>query len=408
MDGKLKMPRNSISILIPTRDRAELLASAIKSCLSQKYDNCTFIVSDNASIDHTREVVSGFRDPRLRYLNTGSRLSMADNFEYALSHALPGYVLSIGDDDALMPDALEYLDALIDETHAEAIGGRWNCYFWGSFPLEAVRNNLYLWLGQGFSVKTSSVEVRRALHFNYSYTHKLAGLYYGLISTKLVDRLRSRGKFFHSVTPDAYSAFACSLASESYVFSHKPFVLAGQSGKSNGASQLLNVDSSEASKFLAENTHAFNKSLVYCPAESIIMADAFLQLGSVHPDLTQDFPLSISRVCAMAIRNASPNVRAPIEAATRQIALMHDIDFAKVRRLSKIPAIGALIRKELDELRYPHFLVRCDTERVGDIAAAAQYAVCVTEDRQRIPFQTWAAYQLLRISRRLGRAGFTM
>jgi glycosyltransferase involved in cell wall biosynthesis len=395
------MLRNAISILIPTRERADLLRSAIESCVAQQFDNCRFIVSDNASADHTRDVVNSFCDSRIQYVNPGRRLSMADNFEYALSYALPGYVLSIGDDDALMPDTLQYLDTLIDETRANAIGGRWNCYFWDNFPVESLRNKLYLWLGEGFSVKCSVKEVRRALNFNYSYIHKLAGLYYGLISTKVVESLRHRGKFFNSITPDAYSAFACSLASKRFIFSHKPFVLAGLSGKSNGVSQLLNVDSSESAKFLSENTHTFHPSLVYCPAEAVIMADAFLQLESIHPQLTNGLSLSVKGMCIEALRQAKPNVREPIESAVKEISTKFGMNFDRLRRASRFPSLGARLSKEVDEFFFPHFAVRCQQPDVKEIAAAARYAVTITEAKRHKPHRTWAEHQLFRLSSRL-------
>ena len=401
------MLRNAITVLIPTRERADLLRSAIDSCVAQNFDNCKFVVSDNASADHTRDVVNDFRDSRIEYVNPGRRLSMADNFEHALSYALPGYVLSIGDDDALMPDALQYLDTLIDETGANAIGGRWNLYLWDSFPVEQMRNKLYLWLGEGFSMKSSVKEVRRALNFNYSYIHKLAGLYYGLISTKVVESLRHRGKFFNSITPDAYSAFACSLASKRFVFSHKPFVLAGLSGKSNGVSQLLNVDSSESAKFLTENTHTFHPNLVYCPAEPVIMAEAFLQLESIYPELTHGLSLSVRNMCIEALRQAKPNVREPIELAVSEMAAKFGVNLDRIRQSSRFPSLGARLRREVDEFLYPHFAVRCDPD-VKEIAAAARYAVGIIEAKRHKPHRTWAEHQLSRLSSRLRTSSLKM
>lgn len=396
------MPNNAISVLIPTRERAELLQSAIQSCLAQKYDNCVFIVSDNFSADHTRDVVQSFRDPRLVYVNPGQRLSMAGNFEFALSQARPGYVLSIGDDDALMPDALGYLDSLIEETKAEAIAGRWNCYVWNNYPIEESRNFLHMWLGQGFSVRQSREEVRRTLGFNYSYVHKLAGLYYGLVSTNLIQRLRRAGTFFHSMTPDAYSAFACSLAAKHFIYSHKPFVLAGLSGKSNGASQLLNINSSEVEKYVKENTHSFHDALNYCPAEAVILAEAFLQLKDTHPELTEGIDFSVTSMCINALRQAFPNARTAVEAAIKEVAKKHpDIDLRRVQYSAKLPAVGARIRKEIDEFIVPRFSVVCDPLQIKNIADATTYADAITKEREGQALQTWMKQQKDRVFRKV-------
>jgi hypothetical protein len=397
------MRNNSITVLIPTRERAEYLVSAIKSCTAQTYQNCRFVVSDNASLDDTRDIVLSFKDPRLLYVNPGRRVSMSSNFEYALSHASPGYVISIGDDDALMPDALEYIDGLIDETNSECIGGRWNCYFWKTYPVPAMQNSMYVWVGQGYSYKQSAAEVRRALNFNYSYVHRLAGLYYGAISTRLIERLRFKGVFFQSITPDSYSAFACTLATRRFVFSHKPFVLAGLSGKSNGTSQLLNGDSSEAVKFLEENTHQFHQALVYCPAEAVIMAEAFLQLADCHPELTRGVSFSIRTMCVAALRqSSSTSLRNSIEPCIREIASRGKLNMDDLIRAAKIPDILARTRKELDEFRYPHYLTHFSEDDINDIASAAIRAELLSTKTHGKRLQAWAASQLSRISRRIG------
>ena len=44
------------------------------------------LVSDNFSKDSTEEVVGDIRDPRIRYVNTGKRVCMSHNWEFALSN----------------------------------------------------------------------------------------------------------------------------------------------------------------------------------------------------------------------------------------------------------------------------------------------------------------------------------
>ena len=60
------MPR--VTVFIPTYNRARLLPEAIKSVLTQTYDDFKLVVSDNASDDSTPQVVASFDDPRLEYV----------------------------------------------------------------------------------------------------------------------------------------------------------------------------------------------------------------------------------------------------------------------------------------------------------------------------------------------------
>ncbi|HBJ85642.1 MAG TPA: hypothetical protein DDZ88_17550, partial [Verrucomicrobiales bacterium] len=76
------MPQPLVSIALPTKNRAFLLADCIRCALDQSYLNIELVVADNDDTGATQEVVVGFNDPRLRYVKTGG-LSMPDNWEHA-------------------------------------------------------------------------------------------------------------------------------------------------------------------------------------------------------------------------------------------------------------------------------------------------------------------------------------
>jgi hypothetical protein len=75
------------------------------------------------------EIVQAGRDPRIRYINPGRRLSMSYHWEFALSHVSGGWVGFIGD-DGLLPDALTNLAAVIAETGVQAIRSSICNYSW--------------------------------------------------------------------------------------------------------------------------------------------------------------------------------------------------------------------------------------------------------------------------------------
>jgi len=96
-----------VSVVIPTRNRAELLAAAVRSVLDQTYRNFELIIVDDASEDGTREMVARLSDPRIRYIrhdavkgggaarNTGIRSSRGE------------YISFLDDDDEWLPSKLE-------------------------------------------------------------------------------------------------------------------------------------------------------------------------------------------------------------------------------------------------------------------------------------------------------------
>src|SRR5260221_11421836 len=97
-----------LSIVIPTRERAETLGFTLRTALAQTTNNYEVIVSDNFSQDNTKSVVAKAADHRVRYVNTERRMSMCDNWEIALDHSRGKYIIFIVDEDAIMPDALDW------------------------------------------------------------------------------------------------------------------------------------------------------------------------------------------------------------------------------------------------------------------------------------------------------------
>jgi len=116
------MQKPKYSIVIPTCDRASLLEYTIKGCLLQNYDNYELLVSDNYSKDNTKVILGSFKkDPKIRVVETKSRLAMPNHWEFAMSHALGEYIIILGDDDGVSPNLLMILDEIIDTSGANII-----------------------------------------------------------------------------------------------------------------------------------------------------------------------------------------------------------------------------------------------------------------------------------------------
>ena len=58
----------TISVVIPTCNRADFVARAIQSVLDQTYQDFEILVVDDASQDATSKVVKSFCDERITYI----------------------------------------------------------------------------------------------------------------------------------------------------------------------------------------------------------------------------------------------------------------------------------------------------------------------------------------------------
>lgn len=62
------MNKPTVSVIIPTYNRAHLLPRAIESVLNQTYQVFEVIIIDDGSTDKTREVVKSFTTPNIKYI----------------------------------------------------------------------------------------------------------------------------------------------------------------------------------------------------------------------------------------------------------------------------------------------------------------------------------------------------
>lgn len=84
----------SVSIVIPTYNRADFVRNAIQSAVAQTLQDIEIIVVDDGSTDHTIDVIDEFNDPRIKFKrhesnqggnaarNTGTELADGDFIAY--------------------------------------------------------------------------------------------------------------------------------------------------------------------------------------------------------------------------------------------------------------------------------------------------------------------------------------
>ena len=96
-----------VSICIPCYNSENTIGRTIQSVLDQTYTNIEIIISDNASTDHTADVVRTFTNNRIKLFVNESNLGMIHNFQIALSRATGQYVKCLCADDIITPDCIE-------------------------------------------------------------------------------------------------------------------------------------------------------------------------------------------------------------------------------------------------------------------------------------------------------------
>lgn len=229
------MPR--FSVIVPTRERADTLRSALRTLVTQDGADCEFLVSDNASTDDTAAVAASVADSRVRYLRTPARVSMRENWEFALAHARGDYVTIVGDDDGLVPGALAGLSRLIDSHAPQAISWQHASYYWPNYSIERSRNRLHLRRDDAV-LRLDAKRVLAEARFGTIHWRYFPVIYGGLIRREVMERVKAHaGHYFGSEIPDVYSGLAALSQLDDYLFTGQPFSVLGFSAKSNASTQ---------------------------------------------------------------------------------------------------------------------------------------------------------------------------
>jgi len=97
----------TVSVIIPTYNRAHLVGRAIKSVLEQTYQDFELIVIDDASTDNTEEVVKSFNDERIKYLKHDENKGGAAARNTGIKVARGEYIAFQDSDDEWFSQKLE-------------------------------------------------------------------------------------------------------------------------------------------------------------------------------------------------------------------------------------------------------------------------------------------------------------
>ena len=372
------------TVVVPTRERADVLVDCLRTVVAQDYEPLEILVSDNFSGDDTEAAVRSFDDPRITYVNTGRRLSMSDNWEFALGHVTDGWVTIIGDDDGLLPDSLERAAGIVRATGTRAIRSSVCAYQWPSLTGEGF-GRIRIPLERGSAVRDSREWLRKVIEARASYLD-LPMLYNGgFVDVAVLRTIRTRtGRFYRSPIPDVYAAIAIASVVDSYVYSRVPLAINGASRHSTGTSQFSGLNragASPAALFLTERNMPFHPDLPlladghYPASFQVLVYESWLQSAALRAESrTPMHARQLELILATAGR-----YRGEIDDWGRRFAEAHGLDFTLIRARAGRTRLLRRPRSMLRKLKG-----KLGVHRAGgaglpleDVVAASRYAADV-------------------------------
>lgn len=233
-----------LSIVIPTKDRYEVLFPTIRSLLGSlpKTREIEIVVQDN-SLDNSAAVsfLEEINDERLIYRHVKFSMPVSENSELAISAARGEFVTFIGDDDLVSPYILDVVRQNVG-ADVNAVIYPPAYFWWPSVKFKKV-TKFYrpgaLWYPLLFNRPPRWVDTKRELERVLSQgcvsLYDLPRLYHGIVRRSVLDALRLKsGRVIHGASPDMACAIALALSLSKHLKIDFPLTIFGASKGSGG------------------------------------------------------------------------------------------------------------------------------------------------------------------------------
>ena len=231
--------KKKISIVIPTKNSLKYLKDNVLSIISQDYDNYELIISDNYSNDGTSEWIKSLDNPLIKLVKPETSLVMAENFEWALSHAKGEWIQILGSDDGVQPFYFQLADFLIGkavEKHLSIINFPRAYFFWENCQDLYNDAGISFLARAGHTVKNTGYDLLSALisencYFFIPHLYTMSITHHSVVE-KVKDKMKRF--FFTSCIHDASSAASICTVEKKYLQAFIPLTWVGTSKGSMG------------------------------------------------------------------------------------------------------------------------------------------------------------------------------
>jgi glycosyltransferase involved in cell wall biosynthesis len=202
------------------------------------HDSYEVVVSDNFSGPETHDLIQKQQDRRIHYVRTDRRLSMPDNWQYGFDHSRGQYAIILGDDDGIVPTALQKLEQIIKVSHVDLMTWRNFGYYHPDWP-SPMRNTVMIGrVTRNVSLIAASYMLRQAGLLEHPALFEFPHGSRFCFSRRLGEVVRARcGRVFDLPYPDFTSSlYMLAVLSDShYAYYDGPISFTTYSYNSNSA-----------------------------------------------------------------------------------------------------------------------------------------------------------------------------
>ncbi|WP_233078035.1 glycosyltransferase family A protein [Rheinheimera soli] len=240
------------SIVLPTRDRPDLVRRVLESLVAQTFTDFEVIVSDNALNNPCLHEVSRFLvDKRFNYKRTLKPMDMCSHWDFALEGATGEYVTIFSEKFMLRPDALELMSQEIISSQPDVLTWQYEIFDVSFIDGLNLYGDYHPLIKPGNPINYDPVsELKRRVCFDFplfcrynKQKDSYGKIYSGAIHRNVLARIKNNyGRIFHPLSPDFTSMIAILNESKVCVDMNQSLMLVvNMAGTSNGEATKRSV-----------------------------------------------------------------------------------------------------------------------------------------------------------------------
>jgi cellulose synthase/poly-beta-1,6-N-acetylglucosamine synthase-like glycosyltransferase len=241
------MPR--FSVLVPTRDRPDLLGFCLEALAQQTFPDLEVIVADNPVKAPARDVYERWRKDGWHYVRAPEPIPMHDNWELGVQHASGEFQAVVIDKTILQPSALELANRALEHDPGADLVSWWNDGYDPDDEAGVVGDGILIPTPETREAerfdptaelqKMFSLDQRRGEDPIHYFRGKIV---FGAYSQTLLTRIREAcGQIFYPLSPDYTSRIPALALTRGAIDVGRPLLVSYNSRRSNGRRTASNA-----------------------------------------------------------------------------------------------------------------------------------------------------------------------